>query len=125
MIWQCYAYSVHCQSCFNYNFVCGDGKCLSRSNDDNGVCDGTRNCSDGSDESRCGLGELGTVAQSLHVCCIICVTLLMLLKNDTAFNCSIGQYRCLNGQCISGSSVCDGYDSCGDNSDESQCGTSE
>ena len=46
-------------------------------------------------------------------------------KNYTAFSCSIGQYRCLNGQCISGSSVCDGSDSCGDNSDESQCGTSE
>ena len=48
--------TVNCQSCFNVQFVCGDGECLNRNNDDNGVCDSKVDCSDGSDESRCGSG---------------------------------------------------------------------
>ena len=50
--------SAHSQTCFNVQFACGDGRCLNRNNDDNGVCDGRRDCSDGSDESRCGLGKV-------------------------------------------------------------------
>ena len=48
--------TVNCQSCFNVQFVCGDGRCLNRNNDDNGVCDGITDCSDGSDEQQCGRG---------------------------------------------------------------------
>ena len=44
---------VNCQSCTNLQFVCGDGKCLNRNNDDNGVCDRNADCSDVSDESQC------------------------------------------------------------------------
>ena len=47
--------TVNCQSCFNVQFVCGDGKCLNRENDDNGVCDSIVDCSDRSDEQGCGL----------------------------------------------------------------------
>lgn len=49
--------TVNCQSCTNLQFACGDGKCLNRNNDDNGVCDSKTDCSDGSDENRCGLGK--------------------------------------------------------------------
>lgn len=86
---------VHSQACFNLQFACGDGRCPSRNNDRNGVCDGVFDCSDGSDEARCG-------------------------GSCTDFT---RRYRCLNGLCVSGSSVCDGNDDCGDNSDEMQCGT--
>ena len=55
----------YCQGCFDLQFVCGDGKCLNRNNDDNGVCDGRIDCSDGSDESRCGLGKIVPSAQRL------------------------------------------------------------
>ena len=52
--------AVCSQACFNYVFACGDGECLNQMIVNNGVCDGTRNCSDGSDESRCGLGKTDT-----------------------------------------------------------------
>ena len=31
-----------------------------------------------------------------------------------------GRFQCNNGKCISKSNVCDSYDTCGDNSDESR-----
>ena len=39
--------------------------------------------------------------------------------------CNFRQYQCLNGKCISGGSVCDGSNDCGDNSDETKCGSSK
>ena len=53
-------YAVHCQGCINTQFVCGDGKCLNRNDSTNGVCNSSRDCSDGSDERRCGNGTWHT-----------------------------------------------------------------
>ena len=53
-----------------------------------------------------------------HVaCCVIGLC-------SSAFS-LIPRYQCSNGRCISGSSVCDGNDNCGDNSDETKCGSSK
>ena len=65
--------TVNCQSCFNVQFVCGDGKCLNRENDDNGVCDDIVDCSDRSDEQRCGLlngidGEYSLQVLNINEC---------------------------------------------------------
>ena len=49
--------TVNCQSCFNVQFVCGDGNCLNHNNDNNRVCNGVSDCSDGSDEFQCGTGK--------------------------------------------------------------------
>ena len=36
--------------------------------------------------------------------------------------CSSSQFRCNNGFCTSSDNVCNGYNDCGDNSDEVKCG---
>ena len=42
-----------------------------------------------------------------------------------AGNCSFAFFECNNTNCVSSSLVCDGYNNCGDNSDESSCGPSK
>lgn len=37
--------------------------------------------------------------------------------------CSIGDYSCLNGNCVDYDSLCDFVDNCGDTSDETSCPT--
>ena len=53
-----YSQTTRTEGCFTVNFACVDGsRCLTRENDRNGVCDALPDCSDGSDESRCGRGR--------------------------------------------------------------------
>ena len=44
------------------------------------------------------------------------------VTSDMVGSCTSRQDRCLNGRCISGGSVCNGNNDCGDNSDERSCG---
>ena len=50
---------------------------------------------------------------------------IFLYSHIVTGTCRFGQYQCLNGKCISGGSVCDGSNDCGDNSDETKCGSSK
>ncbi|XP_077983118.1 uncharacterized protein LOC144437958 [Glandiceps talaboti] len=76
-------------ACDSATYQCGNGVCIH----DVYVCDGTDDCSDGSDEMGCDI--------------------------NTA--CPVNAFQCSNGKCISMSFYCDFINQCGDNSDEETC----
>ncbi|XP_078729472.1 basement membrane-specific heparan sulfate proteoglycan core protein isoform X5 [Lampetra fluviatilis] len=71
--------------------VCGNGQCVPRDY----LCDGEKDCTDGSDEMACA----------------------------TASPCEPNEFRCRNGRCALKLWRCDGDNDCGDNSDEDVCPT--
>ncbi|KAI5637002.1 low-density lipoprotein receptor domain class A domain-containing protein [Phthorimaea operculella] len=80
------------QACQAYQATCGNGECISKS----AICDGVRDCSDGSDEESCNLNGL----------------------------CEPNQFQCANRKCVLKTWLCDNENDCGDNSDEANCGPS-
>ncbi|XP_041062394.1 basement membrane-specific heparan sulfate proteoglycan core protein isoform X1 [Carcharodon carcharias] len=71
--------------------VCQNGQCIPRDY----LCDGERDCTDGSDELDCG----------------------------TPSPCEPNEFKCKNGRCALKLWHCDGDNDCGDNSDEEYCPT--
>ncbi|XP_055787285.1 basement membrane-specific heparan sulfate proteoglycan core protein-like isoform X5 [Salvelinus fontinalis] len=71
--------------------TCQNGECVPRDY----LCDGERDCSDGSDEFRCG----------------------------TPSPCEPNEFKCKNGRCALKLWRCDGDNDCEDNSDETNCPT--
>ncbi|XP_072552989.1 basement membrane-specific heparan sulfate proteoglycan core protein [Salminus brasiliensis] len=69
--------------------MCQNGECISRDY----LCDGERDCSDGSDELKCG----------------------------TPSPCEPNEFKCKNGRCALKLWRCDGDNDCKDNSDEMDC----
>ncbi|CAG7687954.1 unnamed protein product [Allacma fusca] len=76
-------------ACAAHEATCTNGECIDKSM----VCDGDKDCSDGSDEIRCG-------------------------KRD---DCEPNELRCSNKRCIPKTWRCDGDNDCGDNTDELSC----
>ncbi|XP_014680723.1 PREDICTED: low-density lipoprotein receptor-related protein 2-like [Priapulus caudatus] len=74
--------------CADSEWTCDDGACVLKRD----VCDGTRNCPDGSDE-----------------------------KPTTCAPCDAGSVRCDSGQCIDALYWCDAMRDCRDGSDENNC----
>ncbi|PZC72580.1 hypothetical protein B5X24_HaOG210911 [Helicoverpa armigera] len=92
-------------SCSVNEFSCADSSCISLSS----ICDGARDCDDGSDEAHCSPGSnLGGLTEDL------------VLHRDRrqASQCRRNQWQCRDGSCISFDGKCDGMVDCPDKSDE-------
>ncbi|KAL3282973.1 hypothetical protein HHI36_006131, partial [Cryptolaemus montrouzieri] len=77
-------------ACAASEATCSNGDCIPKQ----AVCDGRKDCTDGSDEIRCN-----------------------------ANGCEPNEFRCANKKCVMKTWKCDGDDDCGDGSDESDCAT--
>ncbi|XP_014240869.1 modular serine protease-like [Cimex lectularius] len=127
--------------CRSDQFKCNNGQCIRQFE----VCDGKKNCGDGSDETQAICTKLGIICPTFAFRCTYgaCVNSNVKCdgKQDCADNsdellpeclqyqpirptkCSNRQFECISGQCISEYSVCDGNRDCEDSSDETitQC----
>ncbi|KRZ39076.1 Basement membrane proteoglycan [Trichinella pseudospiralis] len=75
--------------CLEGEATCQNGECVKREY----ICDGQRDCRDGSDEFNCPAPQA----------------------------CEPNEYQCANKNCIQKMWICDGDDDCGDGSDEQNC----
>uniref|UniRef100_A0A672I9D3 LDL receptor related protein 8 n=1 Tax=Salarias fasciatus TaxID=181472 RepID=A0A672I9D3_SALFA len=121
-------------------FMCANRKCLAPVY----VCDGDDDCGDGSDELKCG-SPPSCGPDQLRCNTSECVPLMWSCDGDPdcadgsdegpgrcggdgaprppsrRANCTAGEFRCANGECVRLTWKCDGDPDCKDKSDESDC----
>uniref|UniRef100_A0A673ATI6 LDL receptor related protein 8 n=1 Tax=Sphaeramia orbicularis TaxID=375764 RepID=A0A673ATI6_9TELE len=127
-------------ACPSGEFMCGNRKCLAAVY----VCDGDDDCGDGSDELKC-TSPLTCGPNHLRCNTSECVPLMWSCDGDPdcsdssdegpercggdgvpyltnrRANCTAGEFRCANGECIRLTWKCDGDPDCKDKSDEADC----
>ncbi|XP_076154846.1 low-density lipoprotein receptor-related protein 2 [Alosa pseudoharengus] len=119
---------MFCQ-CDSTQFQCTNGQCI----DQDWRCDGTKDCTDDSDELNCPAASCG----SQQFQCVTggeCISLAFVCdgENDctdgsdeqracNGQTCGPHQFRCQEGQCIPQQYRCDHVKDCVDNSDETSC----
>lgn len=132
--------ALDAKACPSGEFMCANRKCLATVY----VCDGDDDCGDGSDELKC-TAPLTCGPNHLRCNTSECVPLMwscdgdpdcsdssdegpercggdgaLYLSNRRA-NCTAGEFRCANGECVRLTWKCDGDPDCKDKSDESDC----
>uniref|UniRef100_A0A3B4ZI59 LDL receptor related protein 8 n=1 Tax=Stegastes partitus TaxID=144197 RepID=A0A3B4ZI59_9TELE len=128
------------KACPSGEFMCANRKCLATVY----VCDGDDDCGDGSDELKCS-SPLTCGPNHLRCNTSECVPLMWSCDGDPdcsdssdegpercggdgvpyllnrRANCTAGEFRCANGECVRLTWKCDGDPDCKDKSDESDC----
>lgn len=85
-------------------------------------CDGVNDCGDNTDEENCGKNETSTQShEQWSKSKGIDFRLFCFFSILSAGNCKAEEFRCRTGRCIPTQKQCNGYNDCGDGSDESQC----
>ena len=95
-------YNYICQS--GRHLICDNGTCILNSY----ICDGHRDCIDGSDERDCSM-----VCTKTHNCFTACV--------QPACRCDGMYFHCRSHECIQATLMCNSRLDCADGSDEDQC----
>ncbi|KAF6200174.1 hypothetical protein GE061_006475 [Apolygus lucorum] len=127
--------------CSKDEFSCSNGQCINSYL----VCDGARNCRDGTDETQAVCSKIELKCPSFAFRCAYGACVDKSAKCDgkqdcadnsdellpeclptrkpTKSSCKKSDFTCNSGQCINGYSVCDGVRDCNDGSDETitQC----
>ncbi|XP_064595996.1 low-density lipoprotein receptor-related protein 2-like [Liolophura sinensis] len=114
--------------CLSGQYRCQNGECISALFQ----CDKMPDCSDGSDELKCGT-ECGPLSFTCDNGDCISISFYCDFKADCADRsdeatcarrrCDPDEFRCDNGQCVPGDQVCDIQTNCQDGSDERDCST--
>ena len=127
----------NCPVCSTFQFQCDKGQCV----DAQLRCNGEPDCADHSDEQDCDSmlfkPTISPCDNTLTIMPLITThnyppptqlsSLLSLITEVQHFPvaaviCTLGQFRCLNNQCIQKKQQCDSYSDCADGSDELGCG---